>query len=76
MSKRLLIEFDVPDDFARFRLPARLHERLQSLLDKQDQGEPLSDAERGEAEGLVDLAEMLTLLQLRAERAAGKEPTS
>jgi len=29
---------------------------VQALLDKQDQGEALSDDERLEAEGLVDLA--------------------
>ena len=40
--------------------------RLQHLLDKQDDGEALTEAERREAEGLVDLAEALTLRQLRA----------
>ena len=45
--------------------------RLHTLLDRQDQGPSLTDAERHEAEGLVDLAEFLTLLRLRAERAAG-----
>jgi hypothetical protein len=49
-------------------------ERLQALLDRQDRGEALTAAERGEAEGLVDLAELLSLLRLRAERAAS--PTS
>jgi len=41
---------------------------LQSLLDRQDDGLPLSTAEREEAEGLVDLAEFLSLLRLREER--------
>jgi hypothetical protein len=39
------------------------------LLDRQDQGTPLNAAERKEAEGLVELAEMLSLLRLRASRA-------
>ena len=44
--------------------------RLQALLDRQDSGQPLSASERDEAEGLVNLAEFLTLLRLRAERIA------
>jgi hypothetical protein len=43
--------------------------RLQ-LLDRQDAGQPLSPEEREEAEGLVNLAELLTLLRLRTERLA------
>ena len=42
--------------------------RLQELLDRQDEGIALSPAERDEAEGLVNLAEFLTWLRLRAER--------
>jgi hypothetical protein len=42
--------------------------RLQSLLDRQDEGTNLSNAERDEAQGLVELAEFLTLLRLREER--------
>ena len=61
----------IPADLVRFKLPSAVQARLQSLLDQQDRGQPLSVAERGEAEGLVDLAELLTLLRLRAERAAG-----
>lgn len=64
------VEIDLPADLARFKLPAAVAARLQTLLDLQDGGHPLTDDERGEAEGLVDLAELLTLLQLRAERAA------
>jgi hypothetical protein len=41
------------------------------LLDRQDRGETLSADERPEAEGLVNLAETLSLLRLRAERTAG-----
>jgi hypothetical protein len=42
--------------------------RLQALLDCQDSGQPLMIQERDEAEGLVNLAEFLSLLRLRAER--------
>lgn len=68
----VLIEVEMPEDLARFRLPEAVEARLHSLLDRQDRGDPLSEGERREAEGLVNLAEMLTLLRLRAERAANE----
>lgn len=65
----LTIDVDLPADLDRLRLPAAVASRLQSLLDRQDAGHPLTAEERAEAEGLVDLADLLTLLRLRAERA-------
>ena len=44
-------------------LSKAVDERLQSLLDKQDRGEDLLPAERMEAEGLVNLAALLSLLR-------------
>jgi hypothetical protein len=64
----LTIDIDLPADLAQFRLPKAVADRLQTLLDRQDSGQPLSASERDEAEGLVNLAEFLTLLRLRAER--------
>jgi hypothetical protein len=61
---------DIPAELARFELPAGVQSRLQALLDKQDDGTPLTPAERQEAEGLVELAEFLSLLHLRARRLA------
>jgi len=46
---------------------------FDDLLDRQDAGTVLTDDEREEAEGLVALAELLTLLRLRAARAAAHE---
>ncbi len=66
----MTVEIDSPADLARFRLPAAVNDRLQYLLDRQDAGTPLTPGERAEAEGLVELTELLTLLRLRAERAA------
>lgn len=71
MSSAVHIEIEMPDDLARFRLPEGVQERLNTLLDKQDGGQPLTDSERREAEGLVDLADLLSLLRLRAERLSG-----
>jgi hypothetical protein len=70
MSQVVAVELEMPDDLARFQLPPAVDARLQRLLDRQDRGQVLSTEEREEAEGLVDLAELLTLLRLRAERAA------
>jgi len=67
---RVTIELELPGDLARFRLPRALNKRLQDLLDRQDDGTRLSQAERREAEALVDVAELFTLLRLRAESAA------
>lgn len=64
----MTLEVELPDDLARLRMPEAVAARLQSLLDRQDAGQPLSDQERNEAEGLVDLAEFLTLLRLRKQR--------
>lgn len=70
MTSPVLIEIEMPDDWERFQLPAGVQQRLQELLDRQDQTGSLTEAERSEAEGLVDLAEWLTLLRLRARRIA------
>jgi hypothetical protein len=69
MSQVVAIELEVPDDLAGFQLPPGVQTRLQALLDRQDHGATLSTAERQEAEGQVTLAELLSLLRLRAERA-------
>jgi hypothetical protein len=50
--------------------PKALHDRLRWLRDRQGAGQPLTDAERGEAKGLVDISELLTLLRLRAPMLA------
>jgi hypothetical protein len=61
---------EIPAELARFELPEAVQARLQHLLDKQDAGDALTPEERSEAEGLVELAEFLSLLHLRAQRAA------
>ena len=68
MSKAIQLELELPDDLAALRLPEGVQRRLTELLEKQDSGLAVSDAEAGEAEGLVDLAELLTLLRMRSER--------
>jgi hypothetical protein len=68
MAQHILLEIEMPAGLDRFKLPSGVNERLQELLDRQDRGEALTATERSEAEGLVDLAELLSLLSLRAQR--------
>jgi hypothetical protein len=68
MSQHILVELEMPTDLDACTLPPGVNERLQELLDRQDQGQTLTPAERLEAEGLVNLAEFLSLLRLRAQR--------
>ncbi len=59
---------EIPIELAHFQLPEAVQERLQFLLDRQDAGEVLTQAQRREAEGLVELVEFLSLLYLRSQR--------
>ncbi len=70
MSHHVVVELEIPSELEKFKLPEGVQQRLQELLNRQDRGDVLSSAERSEAEGLVDLAELLSLLQLRALRAS------
>lgn len=59
---------EIPIELTRFQLPPAVQSRLQFLLDRQDEGHNLSQAETEEAAGLVELAEFLSLLNLRSTR--------
>lgn len=63
------VNLELPDELESLVLPEGVDRRLQALLHKQDQGEPLTDDERAEAEGLVNLADFLSLLRLRVRRS-------
>jgi len=68
-------EIELPADLAKLHLPEALDRRLQSLLDKQNQGTPLTADEQAEAEGIVDLADLLTLLRLRTRARVDGSPS-
>jgi hypothetical protein len=67
MPRTVSFTLEMPGDLARLRLPRGVNARLQHLLDLQSEKRTLNSAERAEAEGLVDLADLLSLLRLRAE---------
>lgn len=71
----VVLELDLPKDWRKFQLPSALHDRLQELLDRQDQDGKLSRKERREAEALTELVDMLSLMKLRAQRAAKRNGT-
>jgi hypothetical protein len=60
---------EVPAELVPVQLPEGSQHRLQFLLGKQDVGENLSEAERQQIEGLVDVAEFLLLLKLKSQQA-------
>jgi hypothetical protein len=68
MPAAIRVDVELPAELAQLDLPKGVDRRLQQLLDKQDRGDALTPDEAAEAEGLVDLAELLTLLRLRATR--------
>jgi hypothetical protein len=72
MSQSVLVEIELPRDWQRFRLPAALDNRLQELLDRQYREGKLTRRERREAEALAELADMLSLMKLRAGRTPRK----
>lgn len=61
---------EIPIELTHFQLPEAVQSRLQLLLDCQDAGETLTPSEREEAEGLVELADFLSLLHLRSQWVA------
>jgi len=72
MPQKIQLEVELPDEMKRLHLPDGVERRLHDLLDKQDSGQPLTDHERSEAEGLAHLNDFLSLLRLRSERLAQK----
>lgn len=74
MARPTTVKIEIPGWLRRWRFPKALDRRLTALLDKQDRGEKLTPAERKEAEGLVQVAEALSLLKSKVERAANQSP--
>lgn len=73
MAQTIHIEVQLPKDWRKFRLPPALHDRLQDLLDKQDEGDRLSQRERREATALAELVDMLSVMRVRAQLAAKRK---
>lgn len=63
----MVVKLDLPRGWAGFRLPPALQDRLNELLDRQDQGQKLTVRERKEAKALVELVDMLTVLKAHSQ---------
>lgn len=68
----MIVEIDLPRGWKNLQMPRALHRRLQELLNRQDLKGGLSPKDRSEAQALVDLAETLSLLNLRAKAHRGR----
>ena len=66
MVQNLTIKVEMPISARQIKLPRGVNARLQKLLDRQDRGEKLTAEEKREADGLVELAEMLSLMRFRS----------
>ena len=58
---------------SELRLPARSDQRLQSLMDRNNEGQ-LTNEERAELESLVELSETLSLARTEALILLGRKP--
>jgi hypothetical protein len=74
MAQHVSVELELPKDWQQFRLPPALGDRLQELLDRQDQTGKLTRRERNEAKALTELVDMLSLLKARAALSAKQRP--
>ena len=73
MSQSVLVEIDLPKDWRTFRLPPALNDRLQELLDRQDQNGKLSRREQREASALTELVDLLSLMRLRSRLVTSRK---
>ena len=58
------VTLEIPADLGDLKLPDAVQERLGFLLERQEAGLNLTEKEKAEAEGLVELSELLSLLRL------------
>ncbi len=73
MKRGVVVELELPADYRKYRFPKVFDRRLQTLLEQQNVVGKLSNAERKEAEELVNLAEFLSLVRMRADRVAKQD---
>ncbi len=67
------VPLDFIEEAANLRLPARLEQRLQELLDRS-LASRLTESEQDQLEALLELASLLSGLRERALRLLGPKP--
>ncbi len=63
----------LPEDVAALHLPAAADQRLQALMNRNNEG-TLTPAEREELKNLVEASESMALLRARALQLLGRQP--
>jgi hypothetical protein len=63
------------EEVAALRLPATTDQRLQVLMDRNNDG-ALSEDERQEMESVVAMSESISLVRAKALRMLGRKPCS
>lgn len=64
---------ELVEEIAALRFPPKTDALLQHLMDRNTEGQ-LTEAEREEFEGLVELSEQIALLRAQALRILGRKP--
>ena len=72
MNQPVQLTVPMPANLAKLRFPKALDDRLHYLLDEQGRRGKLTAAEKKEAEGLTELATMLSILKTGAQVRARK----
>ena len=67
MNHTVHLTVPMPANLAKLRFPKALDERLHHLLDEQGRRGKLTVAEKREAEGLAQMANVLSILKLGAQ---------
>ena len=62
------------EDIADLRFPPKTDQLLQSLMDRNTNGE-LNAQEREELEGLVELSQAIAMVRAKAIQVLGRKPT-
>lgn len=72
MSQTVQLTVPMPAKLAKLRFPRALNDRLHFLLDEQGRKGKLTAAEKREAEGLAQMASVLSILKLGAQVKGAK----
>ena len=73
MSTVIETPVELVEALAGLRFPPKTDALLQALMDRNSEGR-LTDAEREELEGLVELSETMSLFRAQALRLLGRSP--
>jgi hypothetical protein len=73
MTVMVQTPIDLMEAVADLHLPAKADQRLQTLMDRNNEG-ALTFQEREELEALVEMSELISLLRARALHLLGRQP--